>query len=170
MSISQPRLFAMSRELPACLWRSVMSFAPSAGPSRLPSCPVCSKRFRLTLARQIPKLLPCGHSVCAGCVESAGKAACPCCKTSNDGLESLPDNIVLAMHAEKLIASAAGDGSAATCDGCRADGLDPPGVVTHKWFVIFVAFVSTAVRPCPAARLLAGLQRALRQIDVHGAH
>ena len=106
---------------------------------RIPSCPLCSKRFRLVMSRQVPRLMPpCGHTVCDSCVESIGYAtsppSCPCCQAGPLPADrsTLPINDIVAAYAERAIAAAADDGSArATCDGCKADGLDA-ALCTHK--------------------------------------
>ncbi|XP_033111430.1 E3 ubiquitin-protein ligase TRIM33-like [Anneissia japonica] len=61
-------------------------------------CPLCMERFKH------PKLLPCVHSFCLGCLEkwvkeSSGRLSCPICreicKVPKNGLKELPNNIFI---------------------------------------------------------------------------
>jgi hypothetical protein len=62
-------------------------------------CTVCYLKFASQPITRVPKMLPCGHTLCRQCVESLairGKLSCPLCRVEvrlgTDGTATLPTN------------------------------------------------------------------------------
>jgi len=60
---------------------SAAGAAPSALASLSLECCVCSKEFHHTQEQRRPRVLPCGHSLCGGCVQKLVNPQGVCCPT-----------------------------------------------------------------------------------------
>jgi hypothetical protein len=77
-----------------------------------PFCPNCTEKFRCPPSLQVPKILPCGHCVCEGCLRvilSSTTPFCPICKDDNPlpPVVSMLTNTALAVLSEELISASA---------------------------------------------------------------
>lgn len=72
-----------------------------------PNCPHCLEPFRGPPSLLLPKLLPCGHNVCEGCMRVIMGSTTPHCPVCCDGtplppLSAMPANTALAMYVEEM--------------------------------------------------------------------
>ena len=105
-----------------------MAAAANANATEWPSCPMCYADYHTKDPKRMPKVLPCGHSICAGCVaqmhsKRGMKIVCP--KDSRehvvaDPQEDLPTNI---MVMEMMESMGRGRDCSATCKEAACHGL-----------------------------------------------
>ena len=84
--------------------------AAAAAANVWPSCPMCYNDYHMSDPKRMPKVLPCGHSICAGCVaqmhsKRGMKIVCP--KDSRehvvaDPQEDLPTNMMVMEMMESM--------------------------------------------------------------------
>ena len=98
------------------------------------SCPVCYEPFSAAPPHQfIPKVLPCGHTICVGCAErivkrSKGKVKCPLDMREFVVVASVEDELPTNNEMLKNIANEETTASAAA----KGRTLDPDDVVICK--------------------------------------
>ena len=82
-------------------------------------CPLCFTLYR-DEKRCSPRILPCGHTFCSGCIKRSSTFRCPRCNQLHD-ISKLPapKNFAVANLAQTFLQNVGKDKQLATCQNCK---------------------------------------------------